>query len=165
MIKNVLAKSILILFLSIGINSLSAQVQQVVIDAQSLNDSNPFDVSQCTNIIVGSEFQFTRVTGNGCGGNFGLIEINGSAYEINTSNNSFDYTFNNEGSFLISCGITPPGSVGVTIPSSKVCYTVSQAQTVPTMGEWGLISLSLLLLITMAVAFKSDLSKTKAARI
>ncbi len=66
----------------------------------------------------------------------------------------FSFTFNDLGYYYFFCGAPPfgPMPVGNAAGQASICYQA--VEPIPTLGEWGIIALILLLMIVSVVAVK-----------
>ena len=86
---------------------------------------------------------------------YGCVEISGD----------FDLSESNPDEFFLTCGVTvlasqayDPSDSTISFPiiAPGVMMPIAPASNIPTMGEWGLISLSLLILIVGAVKLREE---------
>jgi len=131
--------SMVLLFLS---NCILAQ--NVEVEVGDVNLSIPLNTAECSTAIVGQSFSFTRTSN--CTGTI-LITLDGNEEKLNTSEFPPLFTFDEPGQYVIFCNAASDNSA-----TPKLCYSVSPSQSVPTLNEWGLICLLLLLLIFTAVS-------------
>ena len=146
-ICSVLSFSFLILFAS---SDVQAQTVVLVPDASLATSIGP---STCTSLRLGETIQFSRA--GSCGGDIIVSNDRGVTSLLTTSAASFNFTFEVPGEYVVFCNATDASAA---VPA--LCIIVSDA--VPTVGEWGVITLGLLLMIFMVVAFKVQSKKTTA---
>ncbi len=129
---------------------LGAQVITLEVDNSLVISS-----STCTTIEPGETLFFER--GTSCGGVVGISTDDGATFTAltETTPGSFEYTFASAGSYMVYCG-APPTDLS-RAATSAFCVIVPDA--VPTLGEWGLISLAFLLMIFSVVAIRNTSKK------
>ena len=133
--KHLLSKAVLLIALSLSINFLNGQT--------ILDQTIPL-ASPCYIIVVDTKISFER--GNDCSGNMSILYEGIEVLNIPSNQDTFSYKFDQLGLYRVFCGAPAPNDAA----TYKACFSVTAAQsvpTVPTMGEWGLMSLSLFLLI------------------
>jgi len=114
----------------------------------------PIDPGQCMIIEPGTSLTFER--NPDCDANLLITDGNGAVTFLDTSASSAPFTFNDPGEYAVFCG----GGTG-TIAIQAVCVIVQtdvSIQTIPTVKEWGLIILFLLLGLFSAVAMMNNYS-------
>lgn len=109
--------------------------------------------STCIPLFVDTEVRLVR--GMGCSDNILLSNEFSTVSFLNIAEDSIDYTFDSPGTYVAFCG---SGSGAIAIQS--LCFNIQPqaAAPIPTMGEWSLIFLLLLLMIFMTVSFYSQSS-------
>ena len=130
-------KTILIL-LVVFLCTLSSNAQLVILEPID-------DLPPCTSINLGQVVNFQR--GVDCIADVVLLDIEGNEV-FRSSDLSFSYTFDAPGEFTFYCGAGP-----VAIAMAALCVQVS---IVPTLSEWGLICLGLILGIVSITAIKTN---------
>ncbi len=139
--KNGIYRIIHVFFYLLLANVIMAQVA-----IGDVNLAIPINNADCSSLNAGETIQFSR-TGF-CAGNI-LITLDGVEV-LNTSEISPSYTFASVGQYIVFCGAAPNA-----VATPKVCYSVSAAQSIPTLSEWGLICLALLFLIVVSLSHES----------
>jgi len=115
------------------------------IEIGEINLTVPITNTECSSLTLGETVTFTR--SSNCGGDI-LITLN-DVEVLNTPELSPSFTFSEAGRYVIFCGA---GTDAVAVP--KFCYIVNAPITVPTLGEWGIICLFLLISIIATVSFE-----------
>jgi len=131
----------------------------VSIHAQSdftLSPFGPIDYSvDCVEIDLNSTISFTTTAA--CGGETAITSDRGGQILFSTDRSDFDFTFDTEGEFTLFCNLSPTN-----IGSTTLCINIVDpianivGAAVPTTSEWGVIVLTLLLLILMTLAFEQS---------
>ncbi len=153
------AFSLTLLFL---FTSLSVQAQSpTVISISTIPDQADFIAnigpSTCTTIRLGETIRFEA--SGACGETFSLSNDRGITTLMSATNPdlSFDFTFTETGEYTLFCN----GSTDPALPTaSSVALCIIVSDPVPTVGEWGVITLGLLMLIFMVAAYKTQSHST-----
>lgn len=119
------------------------KAQNVVLDP---NPNLVIDAASCINVGEGRTLTFERSLA--CGPEVIISNDGGLSTIFSTSEETFSYTFEELGEYVIFCN-AGPSNVAVT----ATCVIVEEA--IPTLSEWGFIILSLILLIFGAVALRN----------
>lgn len=134
---------VLILTLSL-FTSFVASTQNVILNIDT-NLSIPGD---CQTITEGTSITFERGLGMFQCDPEVIIQRDGESIPVFATNDLiFTYDFSEPGEYVIFCGNTLVTSTRVA--TTAACFTV--LSSVPTMGEWGVIILGLLLIIVACV--------------
>lgn len=154
--------SVLILTSSFLFISSSVQAQRVI-NVSTIPDQVEFIAnigpSTCTSVRLGETITFQA--SGACGETFSLSNDRGTTTLASATSPSlsFDFTFNTPGEYTVFCnGVTDPTSP--TASSVAMCIIVSDA--VPTVGEWGVITLGLLMMVFLVVAYKTQSNRATA---
>lgn len=131
---------LLLLFVALLPNFLSSQNLTLELDP-NLEPSS----ANCTNLIVGDSYTMAR--GLTCGPDV-VITLD-DVPVFSSPSSSFTYSFDEPGQYLVFCG-SPPNALNRSAVVAA-CFTVTN-QVVPTMGEWGVINLSLLFSIFLVIS-------------
>lgn len=107
--------------------------------------------STCMTITAGETLQFER--SGSCGANAYVSNDMGTTSLLTTADMSFGFTFDTPGEYVIFCNSSPTSTA-----TPAVCIIVTDV--VPTVGEWGVITLGLLLMITMVIGYRTQTEKT-----
>lgn len=115
----------------------------------------------CTTIELGESIDFIRnqigtATQLVCDNdiNFSNLDVTPAIDSVFTAN-SFTWLFDELGTHNIFCGA--PGMLAG--GQANVCYNVVPVQAIPTLGEWGLIIMTLLLVIFGLVGLRASVLK------
>ncbi len=105
--------------------------------------------TDCVEVLVGSTVDFT--SSSDCGGTSAITTDRGVSVVFSTEKTSFNYAFEDLGEFTLLCnlGATNSGSATVCINVVESLSNLSPGPSmgVPTMGEWGIVCLMLVLMI------------------
>ena len=96
---------------------------------------------------------FTFTTASSCGGDIRIEHESGDEFFFSSTEGSFDFEFDQVGIYIIFCGAQAPDIVN-RVESTAACFSV--LPVVPTIGQWGVIILSLLLIIFMVSYILED---------
>ena len=105
----------------------------------------------CMEVTQGDVFTFT--TASSCGGDIRIEHESGDEFFFSSTEGSFDFEFDQVGIYIIFCGAQAPDIVN-RVESTAACFSV--LPVVPTIGQWGVIILSLLLIIFMVSYILED---------
>ena len=107
----------------------------------TLNPTDP--LPPCTSFMLGETITFER--GANCNADVVLLDRN-NVEVFRTSDASFTYTFDTAGEFTFFCGA---GSGAVAM--AAICVQVG---VIPTLSEWSIICLTLIMMIAGCLAFQ-----------
>jgi plastocyanin len=146
--------------------SLSAQT--------ALTNSSASDVPTCTTVELGTTMTFVLSTG--CGPGIAVdFDAPGSPIDDGTSDtqiallstddlaamgNEITVTFDQLGTFTFQCDVPDFGDIFGIAGLADQCFTVVEPSGIPTLGEWGLIILSLLILIAGVAFYRYNVRTT-----
>lgn len=109
--------------------------------------------STCMTITAGESLQFER--SGSCGANAYVSNDNGTTSLLTTADMSFGFTFDTPGEYIVFCNASANA-----VATPALCIIVTDV--VPTVGEWGVITLGLLLMITLVIGYRSQIEKNSA---
>jgi len=127
----------LVLFMGFSL-LLSAQTLELAPQAVDVSPES------CIGITEGDVWIFT--TAGSCGGDIRIEHESGDEVFFSSSLESFEFEFDQPGIYIIFCGAQAPGDLS-RVEATAACFSV--IPIVPTIGQWGVIILTLLLAIYM----------------
>ena len=107
----------------------------------TLNPTDP--LPPCSSFMIGETVSFER--GVSCNADVVLLDANNIEI-FRTSDAMFTYTFDSPGEFTFYCGA---GSGAVAM--AAICVEIG---VIPTLSEWGILSLFLLMMIVSILSFE-----------
>ena len=135
----------------------------------TLTNVSETDVPTCTTIELGTTMTF--VISTDCGPGIAVdFDAPGSPIDDGTSDeqislfteedladmgNEFTITFDQVGTYTFQCDVPDLGDIAGIAGLADQCFTVVDPVPIPTLGEWGLMVLGLLLVIVGVVYYRS----------
>jgi len=118
------------------------------------------DVSaeSCISATVGDIWTFT--TAASCGGDIRIEHESGDEIFFSSTLEFFEFEFDQTGIYIIFCGALDPGDAS-RVEVTAACFNI--IPIVPTIGQWGVIILTLLLTIYMVSYILNDKRKILAS--
>ncbi len=128
------------------------------ISSQTVLEVIPSGDLVCTDVVIGETVPFAM--SNLCGANV-EIHLEGIPVAVFTEP-LFEYTFDQVGEYVIFCFAPPVGSVNESrVAITAACFRTVD-QVVPTLEQWGVINLGLLLLIFGSVFLNNERFEMKS---
>ena len=134
------------LILALGA-SLGISAQTLELAPQSIDIST----ESCIGVTVGDIWTFT--TAASCGGDVRIEHDSGEEVFFSSTLDSFEFEFDQAGIYVIFCGAQSPSDAS-RVEVTAACFSV--IPIVPTIGQWGLIILALLIAIYMVCYILED---------
>ncbi len=129
------------------------------VSSQSITVLNPvplMNLEPCTDVVQGQQMAFSR--GAMCDQDIVVVDsISNELFRIPEGTDLFYYTFTYSGEVTFLCGVGMS-----TVPVAAMCFNV-EPNPIPTVGEWGLIILFLIMLIIGVVFIKQQSVITHAS--
>ena len=143
---NMILRVLSTLVLVVASTTISFSQNIVLTPDSGLNTDSP----SCITIGVGENIQFDA-SGSCSGAVFVSADLGVTKTYLTAP---YEFTFTSAGSYLVFCNAPDPSDVA--IPAA--CIIV--ADVVPTVGEWGVITLEILLAIFLVLAYKTQNQKS-----
>lgn len=134
------------------------------LEAQSTIQLSPTTIdftTDCIEVLVGSTVDF--ISESDCGGTSAITLGRGAQVVFNTDKQDFRYTFDELGEYTLLCNLSNDalGSPTACISVVESLSALPPGGAVPTVGEWGIIAMMLILLIVATLAFEQQISHAR----